>query len=282
MNIPYQWNPTIVSTQIFKIGNVYILAGPSEFTTMAGRRLRNTVAEAIRKVKPKERHPNVVLAGMTSIYTHYATTLEEYQAQRYEGASTLYGPYTLQAYQQQYKFLAEKLAKEETIKDQGPVSPDLYNKAKISNQWVNKARKVVLDRSPFGRKFGDCILQPPSLAKKGAKTVVVEFVSGHPRNNPLLEQSFLYVEKLSSKKWEIIAVDTDIETRFEWIRTNFVLGESKVRISWVIPLDTKPGTYRIRHVGSYKKLSLSWDSWFPVIKEKISGYKGSTRPFQVE
>jgi len=247
---------------------------------MAGRRLRDTVAETIRKVKPKERQPKVVLAGMTSIYTHYATTLEEYQAQRYEGASTLYGPYTLQAYQQQYKFLAEKLAKEETIKDQGPVAPDLYNKAKISNQWVNKARKVVFDKPPLGRKFGDCILQPPSSAKKGAMTVVVEFVSGHLRNNPLLEKSFLYVEKLNGKNWEIVAVDTDVETRLEWIRTNFWLGKSKVRISWAIPKETKPGKYRIRHVGSYKGWSFSWNSW--KFEEKISSYKGNTRTFQVK
>lgn len=34
----------------------------------------------------------VVLAGPANTYTHYVTTREEYSVQRYEGASTLFGP----------------------------------------------------------------------------------------------------------------------------------------------------------------------------------------------
>jgi neutral ceramidase len=44
---------------------------------------------------------NVSTSGLSNTYTHYVTTLEEYQKQRYEAASTIYGPYTLMAYQQQ-------------------------------------------------------------------------------------------------------------------------------------------------------------------------------------
>jgi Neutral/alkaline non-lysosomal ceramidase, N-terminal len=41
-------------------------------------------------------HP--VIAGLTNTYSSYITTFEEYGVQRYEGASTLYGPHTLDAY----------------------------------------------------------------------------------------------------------------------------------------------------------------------------------------
>lgn len=34
----------------------------------------------------------VVIAGPANTYGHYITTIEEYSVQRYEGASTLYGP----------------------------------------------------------------------------------------------------------------------------------------------------------------------------------------------
>jgi neutral ceramidase len=34
---PYQWQPTVVDTQMFKIGDVLITSLPGEFTTMAGR-----------------------------------------------------------------------------------------------------------------------------------------------------------------------------------------------------------------------------------------------------
>jgi neutral ceramidase len=40
----------------------------------------------------------VVLSGLSGTYSSYITTWEEYQVQRYEGASTLYGPHTLDAY----------------------------------------------------------------------------------------------------------------------------------------------------------------------------------------
>lgn len=39
-----------------------------------------------------------VIAGLTNTYSSYVTTFEEYQEQRYEGASTIFGPHTLDAY----------------------------------------------------------------------------------------------------------------------------------------------------------------------------------------
>ena len=41
---------------------------------------------------------HVVLAGLTNTYSSYVATFEEYGAQRYEGASTIFGPHTLDAY----------------------------------------------------------------------------------------------------------------------------------------------------------------------------------------
>ena len=40
----------------------------------------------------------VVIAGLTNTYSSYITTIEEYGMQRYEGASTIFGPHTLDAY----------------------------------------------------------------------------------------------------------------------------------------------------------------------------------------
>ena len=40
----------------------------------------------------------LVIAGLTGTYSSYVTTREEYSAQRYEGASTIFGPSTLNAY----------------------------------------------------------------------------------------------------------------------------------------------------------------------------------------
>lgn len=64
---------------------------------MAGRRLRTAIQDA---VSDDWGNVTVVISGLTNAYSSYITTREEYQVQRYEGASTLYGPGTLEAYTQ--------------------------------------------------------------------------------------------------------------------------------------------------------------------------------------
>jgi len=87
--------PAIVRVQILRIGQLVIVSVPGEITTMAGHRLRQKVKET---VSPYWGEVEVVISGVTNDYSSYITTYEEYQAQRYEGASTLYGPHTLKAY----------------------------------------------------------------------------------------------------------------------------------------------------------------------------------------
>jgi hypothetical protein len=59
--------------------------------------------------------------------------------------------------------------------------------------------------------------------------------------------------------------------RFIWKRTSTLIGGSEVTIQWEIPLDTPPGTYRIRHFGHYKQFLGG-----------IHPYSGNTPSFQVE
>lgn len=48
----------------------------------------------------------VVISGYANAYSQYITTPEEYATQHYEGASTLFGPHTLEAYIQEFCRLA--------------------------------------------------------------------------------------------------------------------------------------------------------------------------------
>ena len=52
-----------------------------------------------------------MIAGLSNTYADYIVTPEEYSVQRYEGGSTIYGPYTLPAYIQEFNKLAVALAK---------------------------------------------------------------------------------------------------------------------------------------------------------------------------
>lgn len=133
--------------------------------TMSGRRLRESVKQVRWSSNPRTHMPmhieshqqglkrpclcvcqelqsegafrdvEVVIAGLSNVYTHYITTFEEYQVhtamtyqsvihrdanstmwpvtfqvQRYEGASTIFGPHTLSAYLQKYRGLARAIA----------------------------------------------------------------------------------------------------------------------------------------------------------------------------
>lgn len=77
MVFPYSWQPQIVSTHVALLGDVMIAGVPGEFTTMAGRRLRNTIKGAMQASASDE--PVIVVAGLCNTYSDYITTPEEYE-----------------------------------------------------------------------------------------------------------------------------------------------------------------------------------------------------------
>mmetsp|Transcript_18634 Transcript_18634/g.43191 ORF Transcript_18634/g.43191 Transcript_18634/m.43191 type:complete len:350 (+) Transcript_18634:34-1083(+) len=108
VRMPYDWDPNSVPISIFRVGRLFILNVPGEFTTMSGRRLRRAV-ESILVKEGGIKDPIVTIAGLANTYTHYIATREEYDAQRYEAASTLYGPHTLEAYIQEFERITRDL-----------------------------------------------------------------------------------------------------------------------------------------------------------------------------
>ena len=66
--------------------NIAFLSFLSEFTTMAGRRLRDAVKRHLKSSGNKEMSGeiHIVIAGLANGYSQYVTTFEEYQAQIYE------------------------------------------------------------------------------------------------------------------------------------------------------------------------------------------------------
>jgi len=258
---PYPWHPTSVDTQILRIGQLAILAVPGEFTTMSGRRLREAVAATAANMNQDMK---VVIAGLSNTYTHYIATWEEYQKQRYEAASTIYGPHTLAAYIQQYTRLMESMLSGVEL-ERGPPAPNLFD------DQLSFVPGVVMDNPPPGLHFGDCTQQPPAVVSPG-NVVSASFVSGHLRNNLMLEKTFLTLERqLTSGEWEVVATDAEWETKIEWHRTNVILGESEVTISVDIPADQgSEGVYRIGHMGY----------WHSILRGNTY-YEGWSQPFTV-
>ena len=89
---PYAWEAPSMPLQVFRIGSLVSVNTPNEMTTMSGRRLRKAITEIFQDAGE---NVQVTIGGLANSYSHYCATYEEYQAQRYEAGSTLYGPHTL-------------------------------------------------------------------------------------------------------------------------------------------------------------------------------------------
>uniref|UniRef100_H2YR12 Neutral ceramidase n=1 Tax=Ciona savignyi TaxID=51511 RepID=H2YR12_CIOSA len=246
MDKPYDWHPTIVDIQVLRIGQLLIAAVPGEYTTMAGRRLKERLYnEAVSQGMAGD--TKVVLAGLSNVYTHYITTPEEYNAQRYEAASTIFGPHTFQVYQQKYTdLIAPLVAGNKDDVDLGP-TPDL--------KPANQSRIAPVphpDKLPPGINFGD-VISDVNMTYTPGDTVKVTFHGANPRHNMKLGSTYLEIQRDEHGSWTTIYTDADWSTKFTWLETNSSAPPADITIyviiEWNIPTDETAGSYRVLYHG---------------------------------
>ncbi|KAF1982619.1 Neutral/alkaline nonlysosomal ceramidase [Aulographum hederae CBS 113979] len=258
-HLPYDWSPNIVDVQAFRIGQLYIIVSPGEATTMSGRRWKSAVAGAVDASEPV-----VVLGGPANSYTHYIATPEEYGIQRYEGASTLYGPYTLNAYINVTLSYLHLLDSGEAFVPQlirGPL-PQIN-----TNRSLDFISGVVMDGSAlssFGQVISGKDVKPSYKADGSDGPVTVNFVAANPRNNLHLESTYVSVEKQdpSSGQWTTVRDDSDWDLVMHWERTSTVLGTSQVQVVWEVgkwnnvdAMRAQEGRYRIKYFGDSRSVT---------------------------
>ncbi|KAK3301254.1 Neutral/alkaline nonlysosomal ceramidase [Chaetomium fimeti] len=283
VHTPYDWTPNIVDVQAFRVGQLFIIVSPGEATTMSGRRWKNAVADASATLFDDERRnqepapaspaPVVVLGGPANSYTHYITTEEEYGIQRYEGASTLYGPHTLAAYINVtlsfLSYLGAGAPPPPPHDDLGLFPPDNTNRS------LSFISPVVFDGTPLFKGFGDVVTDVNRVYRRGQQPPVsVVFVGANPRNNLRLEGTFAAVEQLGlfgkgeQSVWKRVRDDGDWALAFNWRRTNEIMGTSEVEIVWEPEDWAESGVYRIRYYGDSKSLG-----------GNIGAFEGVSSPF---
>ncbi|WP_197320871.1 neutral/alkaline ceramidase [Saccharomonospora sp. NB11] len=240
MNDLYPWVTERVPVQLVRIGSLYLVAIPGEVTISAGLRLRRTVADVVgADVR------DVLVAGYSNGYAHYVTTPEEYDAQHYEGGSTLFGRWELDAFRQTAHDLATAL-RDGTTLPVGTAPPDLSSRQLVLQPGV------VLDTPVLGTRFGDVLTQPRSVYLPG-ETASVVFSGAHPGNDLHRGSTYLEVQRWEDGEWRRIADDGDASTTLTWKRHG--ISASKVTATWTVPADAPAGTYRIRYHGDAKDLS---------------------------
>jgi neutral ceramidase len=268
---------------LVRIGQLVLVVGPAEFTTMAGRRIRAAVALELG-IAPKY----VVIAGYANDYAGYVTTREEYDSQQYEGGHTLFGPWTEAGCRQEFVRLAHALRTGEPVE----------SKAMPEDMRKRRMQKAVLDgpdeTAPVGARFGDAVTDAKERYARG-DCVTVRFWTGSPVNEYRRTDHFMAVERQVPERgeWQAVRADFDWDTTCRWHQV--VAGSDhkaekdsplpglqiapaprilrpdpfQVTLTWQTGAETPAGTYRLVHYGRFKK------------DGKVVRFTATSRPFQV-
>ena len=245
---------TRVPVQLIRIGRLYLITVPGEPTIVSGLRLRRTVAAIVGAELA-----DVLCVGYSNAYIHYVTTPEEYDEQRYEGGSTMFGRWQLPALMQTAAALATALRDGDAL-DPGPRPGP--------GDTLSWARHPGPDAGLFGR----VVVEPRSSYRQG-QTVRADFVSAHPNHDVRRSGTYLEVQRRVDDQWVRVADDGDWCTTFRW-RRNERRGvgrrASTATVTWTIPDATPPGEYRLVHHGSALAES-----------GELAAFTGATRMFTV-
>jgi neutral ceramidase len=257
---PVPWTPEILPVQVVKIGQFGFGTVALEVSTMAGRRIRETLRTALNGSVTE-----VEVVSITNGYAQYLTTKEEYSTQNYEGASTLFGPNQLEAVQQELTRVAASVVNPCKALELGEL-PRQFDRSKL----VNFQTGVVVDTAPIGKKFGYVREDAKSNYPVGSVVSVI-FAGGHPKNKLQEVTSFCDVEKQVNGKFETILTDSHWDLRYRWTRKG--VSESSNTCEWYVregnPTSVA-GRYRLRHRGFHKTLT-----------GKISPYEGTSAIFEI-
>ncbi|BBZ23051.1 neutral ceramidase [Mycolicibacter hiberniae] len=240
--------------QLLRIGQLYLIGIPAEVTIVAGLRLRRTVAEIVGAELR-----DVLVAGYSNGYLHYVTTPEEYDEQRYEGGSTLFGRWELPALQQVVAELAT------AMRDQRP-APDGKRPAEPSRRRRSR-RRPKPDAPAAGQRFGDVVAAPERQYLPGA-TVSAVFTGAYPNNDLHRGGTYVRVERQTPEGWDTVADDSDWSTTFRWRRTG--RRGSTITVTWTLPDDVDGGRYRLRYDGDARDAD-----------GQITAFTGVTDPFDI-
>jgi neutral ceramidase len=234
------------------IGQLALVFLPGEITTMAGRRMRDTVRAVLG-----DRSKHAVIAAYSNDYTGYITTPEEYDTQQYEGGHTLFGRWTLPAYQQEIDRVSRALASDTAVTD-GADQGDL--RGMVSSGVLGND----FDAPPAGASFGDIVDAPQASYAQG-DTVSVSFWTGHPGN--ALRKTYIEIQRRDGDEWRTIATENDWFARARWTQASRVFPPLDpfdpfatppppsteaftVLVIWEIRPSTEIGTYRVLFHGS--------------------------------
>jgi neutral ceramidase len=226
--------PKAIPLVALRLGDQQVVSVPAEMTVELGRRLRAAVMNATAGFGVVR----AVIAGYANEYASYLTTPDEYDAQHYEGGTTVYGRLSGPFFVQQSADLAGRLARglaapapfdfdpTRGMKPSSPPYPPGAAAGSITDQPGNVRR---LSRVAFGWRGGESGLDRP------------------------LDRAFVTVQRRAGRRW--VRVDDDLGLNMLWRVTDdqphsggnptfSADAKGTYQALWQVPLGARPGSYR--------------------------------------
>jgi neutral ceramidase len=214
--------PRAVPLMALQVGDRMVVSIPGEMTEEMGRRVRH----AVERAAAGHGVARAVISGLANEYADYFTTPEEYDAQHYEGAATIYGR-------------ASSVALQETLVR---LTRDLVSHRKAPKPYAYDPRNGIRAKSPpFGKGAADgkIVKQPQPTARRLLHPTVAW--QGGPRGlDRPLERAFVKIQRHSGGRWR--TVDSDLGLDVLWQ----VDSNGLYHAEWEAPYDHRLGTYRFR------------------------------------
>ena len=226
--------PNVLPITALRLGDRLLVTIPGEMTVTMGQRVRAAVLQAASSLPIKR----IVIDGLTNEYMQYFTTPEEYEAQHYEGGSTIWGEY------QSYAIL-DGLVKLTSDLAAGHDAPTPFN---------DDARNGVTTGAgaapfPTGTDSASITDQPQRVQRLAHAVFGWQGASGGA--DMRVGAPFVTVRRLAGSSWTTVADDLGLQILWR------VDDSGKYTAQWEVPLDAATGVYDMVVTANHYTLTSS-------------------------
>jgi hypothetical protein len=208
--------PKAVPLTVAQVGDHLIATVPGEMTVDMGRRVRGALALAAGGAVH-----GVQLAGLANEYLSYFTSPQEYDAQHYEGGSTMYGRESSVLLLEQLQLLTRALVTHGT-----PAAP-----------YDADPRNGVADTAaPFGTGASSAAVTGQPQATQRLQRATLSWKGGARGLDMRLGKPFVSVERLGHGTFT-----DDLGLQIVWA----VASDGGYTAHWEVPRDAPLGSYRM-------------------------------------
>ena len=215
--------PQVFQFGVYRLGDVLMGSVPLEPTTEVGALIRETLLTSA-----PDGVERTLVVSLANGYASYVASAQEYEAQHYEGGSTLYGPNTAEMLAYELGRLATSLRSGSPTVTVGQVSA--FHAESPTHFWAPRPIPA-----GFRREILDAVCSP--------EDVRIRWTDLRPGTLIPADASIVQIERDSGGQWEFLADDGHPEVQVQAIEER---GDGYVWEARWVPRSVPAGSYRLR------------------------------------